>query len=186
MYTREQVASESMLRYPPTNSKDTFDSSSTDPPRLITPPPSPPRYVQHVVVEKKPQLDVQSLRIGLNLGNGKCGSRTKTTGNPCRVPVKPEEAKVNFKLEALISLTQSSLNLRTELHELAKVVHCGLHRGDKDLRYRIDQWAMVSPPGDSNLKHNASVEEQIEEVLGEISVCCAGKKNKPCGWKIHE
>lgn len=151
-------------------------------PGSITPPPSPPLHVQDVVVEDKPQLDVQSLRINLNLGRGKCGSRTKTTGKPCNMPVKTEKVKVDSKLEALIFLTQSSPNLQTELYELAKVVHCGHHRGDKDLRYRVDKWIKAFPPGDSKLKYIASVEKQIEEVLGEASVHCAGinNKNKPC------
>lgn len=152
IYTRDHIASQSMLRYPQRNSKDASDSSNTGPPRLITPPPSTPWHVQHVVVEDKPQLDVQSLMIGLNLGRGRCGPRTKITGKPCNVPVKPEEAKVDSKLEALISLTQSLLNLRTELHELAKVVHCGHHRGDEDLRCRVDKWIIAFPPGDSKLK----------------------------------
>ncbi|KAE8133563.1 T5orf172 domain-containing protein [Aspergillus pseudotamarii] len=171
-------------------SKQEAQPSLTTGPGLPTPPNSP-LYRTHEAGRKseEPKFSPEpgSLRSQLNFDPWICGSRTKTTKEPCTLRTKAERrVDALIKLESLQLLTQSSYSLETELRHLAKMVHCRHHNHDPYLHERVEKWKAVFPLGDNKINPDASIRMAVKELFSKLSDCCAGVKldNKPCFRRI--
>ncbi|KAL4862456.1 hypothetical protein BDV12DRAFT_207201 [Aspergillus spectabilis] len=135
---------------------------------------------QHIRTEEEARKNVQDLKVRLNCERAKCGSRTKTTGKPCEVPLnKHKITAADARFESLTLLTQSSANLGDELLKLANIVHCRQHADEASVQHRVRDWTMLFPTGDGKVIPVISVAKQIRDILlNGASNHCLGKTKK--------
>ncbi|CBF82951.1 hypothetical protein AN3322.2 [Aspergillus nidulans FGSC A4] len=135
---------------------------------------------QHIRNEEKAGKGVLDIKKRLNCERANCGSRTKTTGKPCKVLLKEDKiAAADAVIESLRPLTQSSPNLEDQLFELANIVHCHQHASKVLKQQRVNDWFMTFPTGDDKTIPVMSVAKKIENILWDkVSNCCIGKNKK--------
>jgi hypothetical protein len=167
-------------------------SSGTVSTALITPPPTPrPNSSELSHKDEKPSNDrkdmtASTLKVGLGISNDRCGCLTQK-GKPCKISIIEQyRDQVEIQIKSMLSFTQSSPELDTELDKLVRLVHCGFHNYGKSNKPRIKAWKATFPISDGDSRPVDSVEEQIREVIGQASAKCAGKKaqDKPCQRRI--
>jgi hypothetical protein len=87
----------------------------------------------------------------------------------------------------MVSLTQSSVELRVALDKLAMLVHCSWHDHGLAKQLRIEDWTAAFPVGDAATDPAASVEKRIRKVLILESAQCSGiaaSTGRRCRWDI--
>ncbi|KZF22292.1 DUF1766-domain-containing protein [Xylona heveae TC161] len=159
---------------------------------LLTPPPSPVQKASNLIVnaertdKEKPWIDAAALKTRLGLGNWKCGSKTKTTGAPCKNPARGEHKEIDLKIVALTTFTKSSPELEDKLRKLVGLVHCKWHVDPKWKEDRVERWTSVFPPGADGTKPYMDIGKQIRKALGPITPCCIVEKGlgKICELEI--
>ncbi|EKJ72021.1 hypothetical protein FPSE_07800 [Fusarium pseudograminearum CS3096] len=144
---------------------------------FLSPPSSPPRRSSELTVHeeqvKEDKIDVTTLRTLLGLTNGRCGASAKT-GRPCRNwSPAAKKAAVASQLESMITLTQSSVDLKAHLDKLASLVHCKNHDGGLPMVDRIKAWTKAFPVGEVSITDPILlVEKQIIQFLALNSTQC--------------
>ncbi|KAH7232894.1 T5orf172 domain-containing protein [Fusarium tricinctum] len=181
--TKSQRSNPKSISYPsPPNSPSRTTEAFREETRPVTalcssplsPPTTPPRQSPASHVHEKQateeRVDAAKLRSGLGLDDKRCGAPTKK-GSPCRCwSPAVNRAAVTSKLESMIGLTQSSMELEGELDTLAKFVHCKRHESGLPKRNRIEAWIQIFPMGEASAA--ISIEKEILKLLDLQSPQC--------------